>query len=331
MSATPTRSPRGFTLIELLVVIAIIAILIALLLPAVQQAREAARRTQCRNNLKQMGLGLHNYQSTATRFPMASAYPVGVTSNDTYSVHARILPFLEQNSLYSQINFSASAISQPDVVKQRIAPYVCPSEVKDMPRVTATLTRYPLNYAANMGTWFTWNPVTGQGGDGAIPNNYACKDGDFLDGMSNTIAFAEVKAFQPLLWDGGNPAALGAPIPSVPTDVTTLGGRFSAANGHTGWTESPSFQTGVTFVFTPNFHVPYTNAGTVYDIDFLSQHEGSSATLPAYAAVTSRSYHTGIVHVLLMDGSVRSVSENIDRNLWRGLATRNGGEVVSLE
>jgi hypothetical protein len=200
-----------------------------------------------------------------------------------------------------------------------------------MQRVSGATVRYPLNYGANLGTWFTWNPATGLGGDGAIPNNKACKDGDYVDGMSNTIAFAEVKAFQPLLRDGGNPAAMSVPIPNSPIIVTGYGGSFGPDTGHTGWTESPGFHSGVTFVFTPNTVVPYVNAGVQYDVDFTSMHEGRSGTIPNYASITARSYHTGIVHVLLMDGSVRAVSSNVDLSIWRGLATRNGGEVVSLE
>src|SRR5213593_3109283 len=101
------RMRRAFTLIELLVVIAIIAILIALLVPAVQKVREAAARTQCLNNLKQIGLALHNYESVAKNYPPAGIYPIGQTASDVYSIQARLLPFLEQGALYAQINLGA--------------------------------------------------------------------------------------------------------------------------------------------------------------------------------------------------------------------------------
>jgi prepilin-type N-terminal cleavage/methylation domain-containing protein len=319
---------RAFTLVELLVVIAIIGVLVALLLPAVQAAREAARRTQCINNLKQIGLALHNYELSFRTFPPAALYPVASTSADTYSVHARILPYLDQNNVFSQVDFNLSATSQPTVVGQRIPTYLCPSEPKKMARIAGTLVRQPLSYGANVGVWFVYNPNTGQGGDGALPANTFARGAEFADGLSNTIGLAEVKTYMSLLRDGGNPNVVNAAIPASVSAVTSLGGTFGADTGHTGWTESPAFQTGVTFVFSPNTNVTFNNGGTLVDIDWCSRREGGSATQLTYAAMTARSYHSGAVNALVMDGSVRNFTSTVDVLAWRAMATRNGGEAA---
>jgi prepilin-type N-terminal cleavage/methylation domain-containing protein/prepilin-type processing-associated H-X9-DG protein len=325
----PRKAPRGFTLIELLVVIAIIGILMALLLPAVQKIREAAARVRCANNLKQIGLTLHNYETTLGSFPPAGMYPVGQTSADAYSVHARILPYLEQANLYELVNLDAPAISQPAVVQQRVAVYLCPAEINDHARTDSTPVRYPLNYAANVGSWFVYDPVSGQGGDGAIPMNRGTRPGDFTDGLSNTVGFAEVKAYGSYLLNTGVPRSLAAPPPATPAALVGLGGSLKANVSHTGWTEGQTFQTGFTFVFAPGTPAPYTTGGQTYDVDYVSSRDGSSATLPSYAAMTARSYHAGgAVNVLLMDGSVRPVSPSINLATWRALGTRAGGEVV---
>jgi prepilin-type N-terminal cleavage/methylation domain-containing protein/prepilin-type processing-associated H-X9-DG protein len=327
------RSNRSaFTLIELLVVIAIIGILIALLLPAVQKIREAASRMKCANNLKQIGLALHNYEGTFNTFPPAGIYPVGATAPDSYSVHARILPFIEQSNIYQLIDLSQPATSQPFVVQQRIAIYLCPNEINDHARADATPVRYPISYAANVGSWFIFDPTTGRGGDGSFPMNQGMRPADFRDGMSQTIGFAEVKAYGSYLLNTGVPGSLGAPAPNSPAALLSLGGSLKPSVTHTGWTEGQTFQTGVTFVLTPNTQVPYASGGTTYDVDYVSNRDGSSATRPSYAAMTARSYHTGgTVNVLLMDGSVRGVTPGISLTTWRALGTRDGGEVVGSD
>jgi prepilin-type N-terminal cleavage/methylation domain-containing protein/prepilin-type processing-associated H-X9-DG protein len=323
---------NAFTLIELLVVIAIIAILIGLLLPAVQKVREAAARIKCANNLHQIGLALHNFNSTYGNFPPAGVYPVGTTSPDTYSLHARLLPYLEQDNVYKLVDLNAPAISQPDVVKQRIAPYLCPSEVNDHARIdaTSTLVRYPLNYGVNVGSWFVLDPTNGQSGDGALPMNRGTRAGDISDGLSNTVGLAEVKAYGSYLLGTTGPFTPGAPAPNSPAALLALGDSLKANISHTGWTEGQTFQTGLTFVFPPNTPVIYTDAAdNKYDVDFVSVRDGSSATKLSYAAMTARSYHSGgLVNVVLMDGSVRSVTSSINPATWRALGTRNGGEVV---
>jgi len=328
----PAPRRRGFTLIELLVVIAIIAVLIALLLPAVQQAREAARRTQCKNNLKQVGLALHNYENTHRAFPPVSVMPRGQTFQP-WSAHARLLPYIEQANLSNLIDYAKSPqfTGNPIVAKMRIPIYMCPSEVNDRERPTASLTYYPCNYSFNEGTWFIYDPQSGQVGDGAFHPNKAFRPGDMTDGLSNTLAAAENKAYQPNMWDTGNPAALGVAPPAKPADLAPYYGGTFDSNGHTEWVEGDVHETGFTTTFVPNTKVPYTNAGVTYDVDLTSMRDGESATVPTYAAVTSRSYHTGLVNALILDGSVRTVSENIDLGLWRASGTRAGGEVGTIE
>lgn len=332
MTRQGTSIRRGFTLIELLVVIGIIAILIALLLPAVQQAREAARRTQCRNNLKQIGLALHNYLEAFTRFPPVSVLPSGMTF-EPYSGHVRLLPYIEQANLQSLVDWNVSSefTSNPTAARTRVPIYLCPSEINDRARITPTLVHYPLNYAFNEGTWFIYDPATGNVGDGAFHPNRAFRAGDFTDGLSNTLAVAEVKAFQPNLWDTSNPNALAVPPPSNPAGLTAYYGGTFDSNGHTEWVEGDVHESGFTTTFTPNMNVPYTTGGMTYSIDLTSMRDGESVTVPTYAAVTARSYHTGVVGVLLLDGSARSVSDNIDQGVWRAVGTRSGAEAKSLD
>src|SRR5262245_10936898 len=123
----PLRPRSGFTLIELLVVIAIIGILIGMLLPAVQQVRAAAANSRCKNNLKHIGLALHNFESTHQRFPSPGVYPAAGTASDAWSVHSQILPYIEQANLYLMVDFTLAANVQDAVTRQRISIYVCPS------------------------------------------------------------------------------------------------------------------------------------------------------------------------------------------------------------
>ncbi|QDT99212.1 Type II secretion system protein G precursor [Gimesia aquarii] len=322
---------RGFTLVEFLVVMAIIAILIALILPAVQNAREAARRTQCKNNLKQIGLALHNYQSTHSRFPPGFCADLA-TDGGEWSVHARLLPHLEQANLASLIDFADTHGSGDSatvaVRKTRVAPYLCPSEIQDRVRTdgSGNPTDYPVNYGFNFGTWQVWDNATQKAGDGAFTPNSAFAPADITDGLSNTLAASEVKAFTHYLRDGSG----GGPTAPTPSGISALGGQFQPT-GHTEWVDGRVHQTGFTTTFTPNTVVTHADSGTTFDIDYTSCREDKpTATCmgPTYAAVTSRSYHPGIVNVLLLDGSSRSVSDSIDATVWKNLSARADGATI---
>ncbi|MCA9142440.1 MAG: DUF1559 domain-containing protein [Planctomycetaceae bacterium] len=325
----PTSQPhrKAFTLVELLVVIAIIGILVALLLPAVQAAREAARRMSCGNNLKQIGLALHNYHDTYKAFPPSAFIPKGGTA-DSFSPQARLLSFLEQENLQDLIDWNIPYASQPAVTQQRIATYICPSDIGDRERPDGAITHYPLTYGINMGTWFVHDPVQQQGGSGIAYPNGRINFASVTDGTSNTLAFGEVKAWNPYLRDGASPsAAPGSPIPATPADVVGYGGNFKSNSGHTEWVDGRAHQCGFTGTFPPNTKFVYMDSGVEYDIDFNSSREGKVNNQVTYAVVTSRSYHPGGAQVGLVDGSVRFASETVDLSVWRGYATRDGGEV----
>lgn len=153
---------------------------------------------------------------------------------------------------------------------------------------------------------------------------------DISDGLSNTLALAEVKAFTPYWRDGGKPAAAWASVPATPAELTSYfgAGEFKVDSGHTEWVDARVHQTGFTTTFPPNTMVPHTEAGLTYDVDFNSLREGRSASLPTYAVVTSRSYHTGGVNCVLADGSVRFVADSIRQAVWRALGTRAGSDIV---
>jgi prepilin-type N-terminal cleavage/methylation domain-containing protein/prepilin-type processing-associated H-X9-DG protein len=325
------RPALAFTLVELLVVIAIIGVLVALLLPAIQAAREAARRSSCHNNLKQIGLAFHHYESAYRALPPSLTLPASYLA-DSWSAQARILPFLEQEALHKDIDFTQSYDSYPPVKTFRVPTYVCPSEINDRVRKDAAGVpeHYPLSYGVNMGVWFVYNANNNTGGEGAFSPNVFHGLGDFLDGTSNTLCAAEVKAYTPYYRDSA------AVPPSIPADSSPLCGvgSFKVDSGHTEWVDGRVHQTGFTAVFAPNQPAKCVQGGVTYDVDWTSFREGKTpappSANPTFAAVTSRSYHPGVVNVLLLDGSVRALGSDINLTTWRAVTTRAGGEPESL-
>ena len=331
------RSRAAFTLVELLVVIAIIGILIGLLLPAVQAAREAARRMSCSNNLHQVILAVHNYESAYKRIPPAWTEPA--LSGDGWSAQARILPFVEALGLATGIDFSAgygaSTINidgeEIRIAGFRVPTYVCPSDpLGDQGRVNAAGEphHHPLNYAANAGPWFVYDPNDKTVGEGTFFAGRPSRFRDILDGLANTLAFAEVKSWNPYYRDLETQGTMN--VPTAPAEICALGGSFKNETGHTEWVDGRIHQTGFTTTFSPNRKILCEVSGVEYDVDFTNMREGKVTTARTYAAVTSRSYHTGGVNVALMDGSVRFVSDSIDLDLWQSMSTRAGREVIAV-
>ena len=319
------KKRSGFTLIELLVVIAIIAILVALLLPAVQSARAAARRLQCKNNLKQIGLAMHNYHGANSTMPMSFVVDYN-TPGGQWSVHARLLPYVDEANLYMQIDLSQPYTAGSAVATTRVPMYLCPSEPNDLARLDSSgqQIHYPINYGFNAGGWFTWSNTSRLTGTGVFHPNRGLRLADITDGTSNTLACSEVKTYTPYLRDGDNASAT-APAPG---GISGLGGSFKTNSGHTEWIDGRVHQTGFTTVFPPNTVVSHSSGGTDYDVDFTNCREEKSCSGETYAAVTSRSHHPGIVNSLLCDGSTRTISDTIDLRVWQALGTRDGNEDI---
>jgi prepilin-type N-terminal cleavage/methylation domain-containing protein/prepilin-type processing-associated H-X9-DG protein len=345
----------GFTLIELLVVIAIIAVLIALLLPAVQSAREAARRIQCVNNLKQLGLGIHNYESSNGVLPPQMVLTFNsagaVAWKSTWGASSRITPYLELGNVYNAINYTnkTSDPSNSTAVSTQIKVFICPSEVNQQAFTSTsaagvTSTNGVSNYGWCEGTWFTFGGFAGGGQTpSAIGSNISRRFASITDGLSNTLLASEVKTYMPSYHDCGNVPPPGPTGASAYPDIATVLASVAAAptsgckpvtgpsgmtgGGHTHWCNGNSFYDGFTTALPPNTVSP---AGSpALDSDMSSEDEDDGG--PTYSAVTARSYHAGGVNALFADGSVHFVKTSINVQTWRALGTVGSGEVISSD
>ncbi len=346
---------RGFTLIELLVVIAIIAVLIALLLPAVQAAREAARRAQCVNNLKQIGLGLHNYHQVNNTFPLgASLAPYGA-GGATYTwsdwgANAQLLPFLEQNPIFNTINFSWAPEPYAEPTSQdagyaslggsinstayntKINMFLCPSD-GNAGRVNNN------SYHASVGTTtnnIDRNPKASSGVFG-FQINYTIAD--ITDGTSNTIAYAEAlcgdtSATSPVRANGtgnsgsslaANPLDVKVPgLANLTTDLVACTNKFLTAFT----ADDRGYRWGGGMMGYSMFNTVMTpNGGGLYKWNSCRVDCCVQAQAAHYLPATSN--HPGGVNVLFCDGSVKFVKNTISYATWWATGTRAGNEAVS--
>lgn len=332
---------RAFSLVELLVVIAVISTLVGLLLPAVQAARETARRAACGNGMRQIAIALANHESATRRFPPSCVWSgtsaTDASSNAVWSAQARLLPYLEEFILGGEIQrqlsvpYSQATLASGELISsQRIAPLQCPSEPNGRPRTRAdgTVEHVPLNYAVNLGTWMVYHPATKSGGDGAFFPNSRLRPADFVDGLSRTVSLGEVKAYTPYFRNAGiaSPAT-----PATADAVCGLGGDFkndlpALPSGHTEWVDGRAHQTGFTSTFPPQTRVPCVRGAGSYDVDWTNQQEAKSLSVPTAAAVTARSHHPAGVTYAMMDGSVHTAAASMSAAVWQALSTRSGGE-----
>ncbi len=330
------QSRGGFTLVELLVVIAIIGILIGMLLPAVQQVREAARRTSCLNNLRQLALGALNFESSRGHFPPSAELDltVGSTANNgSWGVHGRLLPFLEQVNIADQVDLNLGWDFQAAIDGARIAVFQCPSDPRSDERRDFTdgrVSLYPTNYGFNFGTWFVFDPDTRQTGDGVFYPDSNLEISAITDGTSNTLLASEVHAWTDYRRNGG-PADTAIPNTEADVIAQVASGAQAKNTGHTEWPDGRVHHTGFTATMPPNTSVLYENGdGELAPSDFNSWQEGKDGVNgnATYAAITARSFHPGTVMVAHVDGSTHAVTDQIPQNVWRARATISGGEAL---
>ena len=323
---------RGFTLIELLVVIAIIAVLIALLLPAVQAAREAARRAQCTNNLKQLGLAVHNYLDTHGLMPIGRgvrpARPYNVTSRYNYSAFSMILPFMEQRPLFSAINFDLTiTIQDGNATAQAtaVSSFLCPSDGQATPANWGGT-----NYRFSEGSSILYS--YGESDTGGVNTTMPAPNGPFFaerarrlaevtDGTSNTALSSErlLGDFNQGIASPRRDIYVSPTWPSTPEEAfqncEAVDNTSIPSNGESGsgapWLDG--------FLHTSIYkHVAPPNRKSCY-------------MYPARLVMTASSMHPGGVNVGLIDGSVKFVKDTINRDVWRALGSINGGEVLSAD
>lgn len=331
MRKTPARR-SAFTLVELLVVIAIIGILVALLLPAVQAAREAARRMKCQNSLKQLGLAMHNHESALGFFPagyeqrVSPNYPAIPAFRWRWSAFAQLTPYLEQTAIYNACDLENPLYDQNGNVlnssgnqlaaQQQVPILLCPSDPMSTKKPDPSFG--PTNYVFNCGSGRNGGPRTLPDADGVFFKDMKVRIADILDGTSNTAMISET-----LIGRGGASLTVQpSDKPSRERVYAWIGsqGLMAASkcaastdyrnDRNTRWIDGDAYETLYDHGYTPNS----------VNVDCIS----TSANWKG-----ARSKHPGGVNLLRCDGSVKFVAETIDATMWGNLATRAGGDIFS--
>jgi prepilin-type N-terminal cleavage/methylation domain-containing protein/prepilin-type processing-associated H-X9-DG protein len=351
---------RGFTLIELLVVIAIIAVLIALLLPAVQAAREAARRTQCVNNMKQIGLALHNYHDVVGTFPMgasAAAYsmPGQYSAKQNFSCLAAMLPQLGETPTYNAINFSWGCEDSSSVLcykinftgqSVKINAFCCPSDPNaGVPDLNNTANTN--NYYGCIGTTTNiYNTNTGVA-TLSVPSNgiftwqqsYGVRD--VIDGTTNTVAFAECvvgnQSLQLRQKRIGMTSVTGIPVAALVLDASSVPTQTLAAIAacdkawNSGSGGSLDKQRGENWAHGCQDMTLFNTIVTPNDKNdaWVNCSYTGSGAMSNYT--NSDSWHPGGVNVMMTDGSVKFIKDSVNQRTWWALGTRGNGEVISSD
>ena len=360
------RGSRGFTLIELLVVIAIIAVLIALLLPAVQAAREAARRSQCVNNMKQLGIAMHNYHDVVGKLPWGS----GAWGWNDWSAQVLMLPYMEQTSVYNSINFlfvgGRGSIPDNDNANRnttgtyvKIATFLCPS---DQDRLTTPYGH--ISYRANSGS-FPACFVGGQGTTGTTTNapnsplaglfmwvgvneTGAAQSGqsafsgvnfaNITDGLSNTAAFSErvlgIGTYNTDQPDTMKPSSssvrttmdIGAPGDATPQQYYQMCTATNTAVGNTGLQYVGEYSSGSKYY---HGYASCTRYNHVMPPN--STPCGDNDQTSRLATLPPSSRHPGVVNILFADGSVKAIKNSMNINAFWAIGSRAGGEVISAD